>query len=155
MTTGVGDRHGATAPAVPARGLRRALLPVGIVAGGLALAVGVQLVFDPFRTDIPLCIVYHLTGLYCPGCGAIRAVHSVLAGDLLLAVRSNVLITVALPLVALSFVLWTVRRVRGLTTDLLPSTRSACILVAVIAVFTVLRNLPAFWFIAPVSYIGA
>ena len=63
MTTGVGDRHGAAVTAVPARGLRRALLPAGIVAGGLALAVGVQLVVDPFRTDIPLCIVYHLTGL--------------------------------------------------------------------------------------------
>lgn len=155
MTTGVGDRHGATAPAVPARGPRRALLPVGIVAGGLALAAGVQLVFDPFRTDIPLCIVYHLTGLYCPGCGAIRAVHSVLAGDLLLALRSNALITIALPLVALAFVVWTVRRVRGLATDLLPSTRTAYVLLALIAVFTVLRNLPPFWFIAPISFIGA
>lgn len=155
MTTGVGDRHGATVTAVPARGLRRALLPAAIVAGGLALAVGVQLVFDPFRTDVPLCIVYHLTGLYCPGCGAIRAVHSVLAGDLLLALRSNALITVALPLVAMAFGVWTIRRVRGRTTDLLPSTRVAWVLVALIAVFTVLRNLPAFWFIAPISFIGA
>nr|WP_245354525.1 DUF2752 domain-containing protein [Brachybacterium sacelli] len=135
--------------------MRRSLLPVGIVLGGLALAGTVQLVFDPFRTDIPLCAVYHLTGLHCPGCGAIRAVHSLIAGDLLLALRSNALVMAALPLTALGLGLWTVRRVQGRPTDLLPSPRFVAALLVVIAVFTVLRNVPAFWFLAPISYVGA
>jgi Protein of unknown function (DUF2752) len=155
VTSAVRDQHGAPVQVAPARGFRRSLLPLGIAAGGLVVAVTVQLVFDPFRTDIPLCIVYHLTGLHCPGCGAIRSVHALLAGDPLLALRSNALITVALPLVAAGFAVWTVRRVRGRTTDLLPSNRVMYALVSVIAVYTVLRNLPAFWFLAPISLVGA
>ncbi|MGP5079566.1 DUF2752 domain-containing protein [Brachybacterium alimentarium] len=155
MTSAVDDLRGDTVQDATARGMGRALLPLGIVTGGVVLAVGVQLVFDPFRTDVPLCLVYHLTGLHCPGCGAIRAVHSLLAGDLLLALRSNLLITASLPLVALGFAAWTVRRVRGTALRRLPASRTLYLLLAVVAVFTVLRNLPAFWYLAPVSFVGA
>ncbi|WP_193104425.1 DUF2752 domain-containing protein [Brachybacterium sp. FME24] len=155
MTSAVRDQRGIRAQEAPARGLRRVVLPVGLAVGGVAVALIVQLVFDPFRTDIPLCVVYHLTGLHCPGCGAIRSVHALLAGDLLLALRSNVLIAAALPLTVAGFAVWTVRRARGWPTNLLPSQRVAYVLVAVIAVFTVLRNLSAFWFLAPISLVGA
>lgn len=131
------------------------MLPLGLLAGGGALALGVQKVFDPFRQDIPLCPVYHLTGLYCPGCGATRAVHAAIDGDLLLAAQNNVLIVVALPLVSLGLVWWAVRRVQGRTTDLMPSRAAVLVLVALVVVFGALRNLPAFWFIAPTSLVGA
>ena len=154
MTAAVRDGRGDTAPRTPARGVRRALLPIGIAGASLALAVGVQLAFDPFRTHLPLCIVHHLTGIDCPGCGAIRAVHSLLAGDLLLALRSNLLITLAIPLTGIGLAAWAVRRARGLRTDLMPSRTTLLVLVAVTLLFTVLRNLPAFWFLAPISYVG-
>lgn len=155
MTQVVGDRRGAAAQDAPARGPRRALLPLVVVAGGLALALTVQQVFDPFRTDIPLCAVHHLTGLYCPGCGAIRGVHALLAGDLLLALRSNALIMVALPVTALLIGIWTRHRIQGRSTTVPLPRPLAIALLAAIALFTVLRNVPAFWFIAPISYIGA
>ncbi|MGO1226829.1 DUF2752 domain-containing protein [Brachybacterium sp. AOP42-C2-15] len=138
----------------PARSPRRALLPLAIGIGGVAVAAGVQLVFDPFRTHIPLCILNHLTGLECPGCGAIRAVHSLLAGDLLLALRSNALVTIAIPLVAAGLLTWAVRRARGLRTDLMPSKPVLLGLVGIAVLFAVLRNLPAFWFLAPISFVG-
>lgn len=155
MTQVVGDQRGAAVQDAPARGRRRALLPLTVVLGGVALAVTVQLVFDPFRTDIPLCLVYHVTGLYCPGCGAMRAVHSLLAGDLLLALRSNVLIMAALPVTALVIGMWTRHRIQGRPTTVpLPRPLVIALLVAIV-LFTALRNIPAFWFLAPISYIGA
>nr|WP_276545116.1 DUF2752 domain-containing protein [Brachybacterium muris] len=101
-----------------------------------------------------MCPVYHLTGLHCPGCGAIRSVHALLDGDLALALRSNAVLMVALPAVALGFGRWTLRRMRGLRTAAPPS--SVVLAGAVIAVvFGILRNLPFFWFLAPVSFVGA
>lgn len=154
MTLAAQERDEQLGAGVPARGAHRLLLPIGIVGAALALAVGVQLVFDPFRTHVPLCIVNHLTGIECPGCGAIRAVHSLLAGDLLLALRSNLLITLAIPLTAIGMGVWALRRARGLTTELMPSRTTVLVLTGVVMVFTVLRNLPAFWFLAPISYVG-
>lgn len=154
MTTAVRTQRPHGAPAAPARGARRALLPLAILAGGAAAALLVQGVFDPFRTDVPLCAVYHLTGLHCPGCGASRAVHALLDGDLLLALRNNVLVVTALPLVAALYARWTVRRVQGRPLRMPPTLLVlAGVLVAVL--FAVLRNLPAFWFLAPTSLIGA
>ncbi|PMC75827.1 hypothetical protein CJ197_06415 [Brachybacterium sp. UMB0905] len=155
MTLTARTEHGApvTSPA-PRRGIHRALLPLGIVGGAVALALGVQAVFNPFTTHVPLCLINHLTGIECPGCGAIRAVHAVLAGDLLMALRSNALTTLALPLVAAGFVLWTIRRVQGRPLDLLPSRTTLLVLLGVVLLFTIARNLPAFWFLAPVSYVG-
>lgn len=137
------------------RGPRRALLPLGIAGAGISLALGLQLVFDPFRTDIPLCIVYHLTGLHCPGCGASRAVHALLDGNLWLALRNNAPIVIAAPVVALGFVIWTVQRIRGRPTDLWPPQRAVLVLFALMMLYTAARNMPALWFIAPTSLVGA
>lgn len=154
MTAAAREEHGEAVPSVVARGPRRALLPLAIGASALAAAALVQLVFDPFRTHIPLCMINALTGLECPGCGAIRSVHALLAGDLLLALRNNALITAAVPLTAIAMVVWAVRRARGLATNLLPSNTVLLVLVAIVVLFAVLRNLPMFWFLAPISYVG-
>ena len=154
MTATVRGGRGLAAPSPRARGPRRALLPLAIGAAALAVAGAVQLVFDPFRTHIPLCLLNHLTGLECPGCGAIRAVHALLAGDPLLALRNNVLITLAVPLVGTGLVVWAVRRARGEITDLMPSRTVLLVLVGIAVLFAVLRNLPMFWFLAPISYAG-
>ena len=37
---------------------------------------------------------------------------------------------------------------------LMPSRTTVLVLTGVVLVFTVLRNLPAFWFLAPISYVG-
>lgn len=151
-----GESSAPSAPvAAPRPGLHRAILPLVIVAGGAALALLVQVVFDPFRMHIPLCIVHQLTGLHCPGCGGIRAVHALLEGDLLLALRSNVLIVGALPVVAAGYLLWMRRRIQGRRFAVIPSSGLMIALAALIALFSVARNLPMFWFLAPVTLVGA
>ncbi len=50
----------------------------------------------------PRCPFFALTGLYCPGCGSQRAVSAILHGDVIKAVRYNVMLAVSLPLVLYS-----------------------------------------------------
>lgn len=134
----------------------RDLAPPLLLAAGALGAVGLaQAVFDPFTQHVPLCAVQALTGLECPGCGMTRAVHALLAGDPLLALRCNLLIVVLIPVVLVLWGRWLVRRWRGDART--PQERLAALpgprlLLAVgipVLIFTVLRNLPALWFLAP------
>ena len=66
--------------------------------------VGVLLwFFDPNQAGNPLppCPSHWLTGLYCPGCGATRALHALLHGDLEKAFSMNPVFVMALPVVVL------------------------------------------------------
>jgi Protein of unknown function (DUF2752) len=45
----------------------------------------------------PPCPFYFLTGLYCPGCGSTRCLHSLAHGKLYQAAAYNVLLVLALP----------------------------------------------------------
>lgn len=83
-----------------------------------------------------------LTGMYCPGCGSLRGTHDLLTGQFGEAVGHNLLL-----LPGLAFVLWWWvselaashgRRIPGPPS----SSRFAIGLLVVLAVFTVVRNLP-------------
>lgn len=144
-----------TASAIRRSSGRRMAAPLLVGAAALAGALLVQAVFDPFRQDVPLCALYHLTGLYCPGCGMTRSVHALLDGDVDLAVRNNALIVALLPLSVLAWLRWTVRAARDQRPARLPRARWVVLGVGLAVLFAVLRNLPAFWFLAPTSLIGA
>lgn len=45
---------------------------------------------------LPPCLFYEGTHLYCPGCGNTRAVEALVRGDILLSLRQNATILVAL-----------------------------------------------------------
>lgn len=45
----------------------------------------------------PACLLYSFTGIKCPGCGGQRAIHCLLHGELLRALRYNSLILTFLP----------------------------------------------------------
>ena len=53
-----------------------------------------------------LCPFHAMTGLWCPGCGSLRAVNDLTNGDLLGALSSNLVLVLALPLVALWWGRW-------------------------------------------------
>ena len=59
--------------------------------------------FDPNQAGNPLppCPSRWLTGLHCPGCGATRALHALLHGDIEKALSMNVVFVMALPIVIL------------------------------------------------------
>jgi hypothetical protein len=112
-----------------------------------ALAIAAALVmlyfFAPTEHRFyPRCVFHSVTGLACPGCGSLRAVHSLLHGEFASAFRLNPLLIVLLPLAA---TMWVFRR-----EAVLGNVRPIWIwlLVSLIVVFAVLRNLP----ISPFTY---
>ncbi|MBO6513222.1 MAG: DUF2752 domain-containing protein [Phycisphaerales bacterium] len=64
------------------------------------MATIVMLVWHP-ASWVPPCPFWKFTGLYCPGCGSMRACHSVLNGDVAGGFDFNpLLMVVGLPLAA-------------------------------------------------------
>jgi len=72
-----------------------------IVFCAVAAGAAVLFFFDPARYGwYPSCPFHAWTGLACPGCGATRALHQLLHGHLLAALRLNALVALALPVAA-------------------------------------------------------
>ena len=103
----------------------------------------------------PWCPFHFFTGLFCPGCGSLRAISALLHGDFLDALHLNVLIVAAVPF----FIYACLAHVIGLKEGILliKKTISSKFIIktflAVIACFFILRNIPfhPFTFLAPVS----
>jgi hypothetical protein len=71
----------------------------GAVAG--VCAAGVLFFCDPSRVPIyPTCVFHRLTGLDCPACGSLRALHELLHGDFISALHFNAFLVLSLPLFA-------------------------------------------------------
>lgn len=122
---------------------RKLLLSAGFL---LAAAGAVILLsfFDPLHCRwLPKCVFYEFTGIYCPGCGATRALHAALHGDVMRSLHCNLLL---FPLLLAAVILfwkpaWALKRSVAFT-----------ILIVVVG-FAVLRNLPwyPFTLLAPIS----
>jgi hypothetical protein len=73
-----------------------------LLAGAFLVCAACALVFfafDPTKVALfPPCAFHQLTGLDCPGCGAQRALHQLLHGHLLAALRLNAMFVLSLPL---------------------------------------------------------
>jgi hypothetical protein len=130
---------------------REALPVVGVTTA--ALVAGATLfAVDPNETGhYPTCPFLATTGFYCPGCGALRAVHDLLHGDLAGALARNPLTVLAVPYLVLAFVTWLLRRSgrpAPRSTSLPPWT--IWLLLAGLVAFGVLRNLPGWAWLSPV-----
>lgn len=64
------------------------------------IAAGVVLyLFDPETAGFyPVCAMHQLTGLQCPGCGSLRALHQLAHGNIIAAWRFNPLLVALLPM---------------------------------------------------------
>lgn len=124
--------------------------PVASIAlATLVVLVGLLYWFDPVKHAFyPVCFFHQLTGLNCPGCGGLRAVHHLTHGELRAAFHSNPLLVVALPFIGWLGYRW-LRRANAMSS--LTVTRIAWLVLAVVLVFGVLRNLPgpAFAWMSP------
>lgn len=115
------------------------------LATGLAVlaAAGYVALVDPGEPGhYPTCPLKALTGLSCPGCGTLRAVHALAHGDLAGAVAHNVLAVVALPVLVAAWVAWTRRAVTGRPRTWVVPVWAIRVLIAVLAAFFVARNWP-------------
>lgn len=120
------------------------------VAASLSVVAAVILlrVFDPASAAIfPPCPLHYLTGLYCPGCGSLRAIHQLLQGNLQAAWAMNPLTLVLLPFIGYGLASEALLQLRGLGLPQ-PMLAGASIytLCAVIILFGILRNIPLYPF---------
>ncbi|HTL18820.1 MAG TPA: DUF2752 domain-containing protein [Patescibacteria group bacterium] len=71
---------------------------------GLSLMAGATAVlycFDPSSHGFyPTCLFHQATGLLCPGCGCLRAVHQLLHGNVTAAFHFNPWLVLSLPVLA-------------------------------------------------------
>lgn len=95
---------------------------------------------SPHAKWFPRCMFHQLTGLYCPGCGATRALSAMLHGDIMSSLHNNLLL---FPLLALIIVLIA-------KPEISLKRPVAIAIVAIVLLFTILRNIP----VAPFSYLA-
>ncbi len=121
-----------------------------MAVGGLVGAAVLYSVDPNEPGHYPTCPFLTTTGLYCPGCGALRASHDLLHGDITGALARNPLAVLAVPYLALALLTW-VLRVTGLpaprSTSLPPWT--IWLVLGTVLVFGVLRNLPGWDWLSP------
>ena len=109
-------------------------------------AVPVLYRFNPLEVHFyPRCPLYVMTGIYCPGCGALRAGHALLHGHVLTALDFNALFVVAAPFLAYALAAQAIEAVTGrrLPVYHLSGVQARAILWTLLA-FTLLRNLPVY-----------
>jgi hypothetical protein len=113
-------------------------------ASAVGASVAVLYRFNPLQVHFyPRCPLYVMTGIYCPGCGALRAGHALLHGHVLTALDFNALFVVAIPFLAYALAAQGVEAVTGrrLPVYRLSGVQARAILWTLLA-FTLLRNLP-------------
>lgn len=111
----------------------RYFLIAGLLAAAAAVLLGLLFFNDP-ETAVwyPPCLFHEATGLYCFGCGNTRALYSLIHGDIAGSLRKNLLF-----IPAVLFLLISILKPRRVNRPSVLWTAAA-----VIAGFTLLRNLP-------------
>lgn len=132
--------RGASAP--KGHALRALAVPAGVLAavgGAFAYVAAV----DPNEPGhYPVCPLWRLTGLYCPGCGGLRSAHAFARGDVATALTDNALAVAGFLGFAVLWTVWAVRAARGRPLSPRLGPVHLWFLGAVALVFTVVRNLP-------------
>ena len=127
----------------------RLRLPGAVLAGSL-VAVAYVAQVDPNQPGhYPVCPTLALAGIYCPGCGMLRATHDLATGDLAGAMARNPL---AIPIYAAMlavFVLWVVRRWKGRVLVWTPPSWLPGVMAAGFVAYTIARNIPGWTWLSP------
>lgn len=123
---------------------RRAITAAGIL---LALCLGAAAVL----LIKPECLILKYTGLYCAGCGTQHMLLALMRGDFRDALGQNLFMLAFLPLLCVYIAAELFRYVLGKR----PLYRhrafipALCLVLGAALLFTVLRNLPGFQWLAP------
>jgi hypothetical protein len=117
-----------------------------LLTGACLLCVAGILIFfafDPTQVPIfPPCMFHQITGLDCPGCGTQRALHQLLHGNFIAALRLNAMFVISLPFAAWFGLRWMLRTSRGESISAPLNSKWLWFYLAAWILFGVLRNLP-------------
>jgi len=134
-------------PKIVATNTRFASIVLTLSALGVAAVI---FFFNPATHHFyPACQFHRLTGLNCPGCGMTRAFYALLHGRFSAALRDNALFVFALGTLAIRGGWFGWNKFRGRANGEFFPVKFLWPLLVVALLFTVLRNLPAFAFLAP------
>jgi hypothetical protein len=120
-------------------------------AAGVAVMIGgsgAVAYFDPAKANFfPVCPLFALTGIACPGCGLTRGFHSLFHGDIISAIDFNALIPVWAVIFAYVFVSLILLALRGRGLPMWPTwPRFLWAFMIVLLFFGVARNIPIYPF---------
>ena len=129
--------------------MRRLAHPGAVVAAAAAATAYVAAV-DPNRPGhYPLCPTYALVGIYCPGCGMLRATHDLAHLDVAGAFARNPLAVPVYLGLALLFTRWVLARWRGEQLRWDPHRWLPAALGVAFVAYTVARNVPGWTWLSP------
>lgn len=127
-----------------ARGRWQAAGPAMLVGGAVLVATAYVAATDPNEPgNYPLCPTFALTGLYCAGCGSLRAVHALTQLDLAGAWAMNPLMVLGLPILVVGWALWLRREWLGRQRRRIASTWQVWAIFALLLGYSIARNVPA------------
>ncbi|QGV81123.1 DUF2752 domain-containing protein [Streptomyces ficellus] len=135
-------RHAVVGPPGPPSRARRLTAPLGILAAAVTAFVYVGAVDPNEPGHYPVCPLVRFTGILCPGCGGLRSAHAFVHGDLATALGANAFAVAGYLVFAVVMALWLVRAVRGTPFRITLGPVWWWSAGALLAVFSVVRNLP-------------
>lgn len=130
---------------------RERMLAPAVTIGLLSAATVALHVRDPHESGSWGFCPSAALGFYCPGCGGLRGVNDLTNGDVGAAASSNLAFVLVLPFLLVGLAVWVVARWRGRPVEV-PDRVVRTVAyggLALLAVFTVLRNLPFGSWLAP------
>lgn len=138
-------------PAWPvARAARTRLVAPLLVGAPLLAATGYVAAVDPAKPGhYPACPILLGTGLFCPGCGGLRALHDLTHGDVLAALGHNAYGVLFVLAGALLWLSWFVSRLRRRPVQQRLVLIVSVTMLVLAPAFMVVRNLPFGQLLAP------
>lgn len=123
--------------------------PALIAAGAAGAGLILHLIDPRSPGHYPTCPFLAVTGYYCPGCGALRAMASLTDGDLAGSVGFNPMAVVAVAGLLVVFAAWGIRQWRGEPKRTLTRPWVTNAMALLILVFWVARNIPGWTWLSP------
>ena len=121
--------------------MRRKWWIIGAVAVIVIAGLAIYSTSDPSTVRFfPRCTFLTLTGLKCPGCGTQRAIHALLHGNFLEAVRFNAMMVASVPLLALYGYAEIVRKSKPRFYNKVNSTPIILTIFVLVVLWWILRN---------------
>ena len=119
---------------------------IGLLFIGLIVAI-LYFYFSPNTSFFPRCPLYSTTGIYCPGCGSQRAMHSFLHLDFKGVLKYNVLFFFGVIVFIYHLVVNILNNYYGKNIkNVLYHKKAPILILILIIIFWILRNIPVYPF---------